>query len=100
MIDAGPSLRAAEGLTGSAFAAYLSHKDWSARPSRVEGISILSKAVQGVDQAVEFILPVVPGFTDERLRIADALRSVAALEGRSVDAVADDIRQRAKATAK
>src|SRR5215468_6637941 len=99
MIDAGPSLRAAEGLTGSAFAAYLSQKEWLARPSRVDGISILSKAMQGADQPVEFILPVVPGFTDERLRIADALRSVAAVEGRSVDAVADDVRRRAKATA-
>jgi hypothetical protein len=100
MIDAGPSLRAAEGLTGSAFAAYLLQKNWPARPSRVEGISIFSKLFEGAEQPVEFILPVVPGFTDERLRIADALRTVAAVEDRSVDAVADEIRQVANATAK
>jgi len=99
MIDAGPSLRAAKGLTGSAFAAYLLQKEWSARPSRVEGISILSKGVKGSDQAVEFILPIGLGFTDEHLRIADALRSVATVEGRSVEAVANDVRQHAKATA-
>jgi hypothetical protein len=82
------------------FAAYLLQKRWSGRPSRVDGISIFTKAVEGADEPVEFILPVVPGFTDERLRIADALRTVAAVEDRSVDAVADEIRQVANATAK
>ena len=96
MIDAEPSLRAAKGLTGSAFATYLLRKDWSARPSRVKGISILSKNVTGSDQSVEFILPIGAGFTDEQLRIADALRSVATVEGRSVEAVAEDVRQHAR----
>jgi len=93
MIDAEPSLRAARGLTGSALATYLLQRDWSARPSRVKGISILSKDVAGSDQTVEFILPIGAGFTDEQLRIADALRSVATVEGRSVEAVANDVRQ-------
>src|SRR5262245_2499594 len=96
MIDAEPSVRAAKGLTGSAFATYLLQTDWSARPSRVKGISILSKDVRGSDQVVEFILPIGAGFTDEQLRIADALRSVATVEGRSVEAVADDVRQHAR----
>src|SRR5262245_60017832 len=96
MIDAEPSLRAAKGLTGSEFVTYLLQKDWSARPSRVKGISILSKDVTGSDQTVEFILPIGASFTDEQLRIADALRSVAAVEGRSVEAVANDIRQHAR----
>jgi len=100
VIDAGPSLRAAEGLTGSAFATYLLQKLWSGRPSRVEGISIFAKAVEGADEPVEFILPVVPGFTDERLRIADALRTVATVEDRSVGAVADEVRQVANTPAK
>src|SRR5215467_12209803 len=93
MIDAEPSLRVAKGLTGSALATYLLQRDWSARPSRVKGISILSKDVIGSDQTVEFILPIGDGFTDEQLRIADALRSVATVEGRSVEAVANDVRQ-------
>jgi len=93
MIDAEPSLQAAKGLTGSALATYLLQRDWSARPSRVKGISILSKDVAGSDQTVEFILPIGAGFTDEQLRIADALRSVATVEGRSVEAVANDVRQ-------
>jgi hypothetical protein len=96
MINAEPSLRAAKGLTGSAFATYLLQRDWSARPWRVKGISILSKDVTGSDQTVEFILPIGTGFTDEQLRIADALRSVATVEGRSVEAVAEDVRQHAR----
>ncbi len=96
MIDAEPSVRAAKGLTGAAFATYLLQKDWSARPSRVKGISILSKDLTGLDHSVEFILPIGTGFTDEQLRIADALRSVATVEGRSVEAVAEDVRHHAR----
>jgi hypothetical protein len=33
------------------------------------------------------------GFSDERRRIAGALRSVAAVEGRTVEAVADDVQK-------
>ena len=88
------------GLTGSAFAAYLLQENWSMRPSRVKGISILSKDIAGSDQTMEFILPIGAGFTDEQLRIADALRSVAMVEGRSVEAVANDVRQRAGKHAK
>ena len=42
MVDAGPSLFAAEGLPASALATYLRSAGWSLRPSRVEGVSILS----------------------------------------------------------
>src|ERR1043166_2736746 len=73
--------------------AYLIAHGWTARPSRVDGISIVSKKIRGADRPAEFILPVKPGFDDEHRRIADALRTIAAVEGRSVARVADDIRQ-------
>src|SRR6266704_2094985 len=98
MIDAGPSLRAAEGISGLAFVAYLLGKGWSARPSRVDGISILSKSVRGSAEPAEFILPVVSGFSDQQRRVADGLRTVAGLEGRSVANIADEIRQSGGAT--
>jgi hypothetical protein len=93
MIDAGPSLQAAEGLSGSALAAYLIAIGWTARPSLVQGVSILSKVVEGADRPAEFILPMVPGFSDEQRRVADALRTVAAVEETSVAKVADAARQ-------
>jgi DNA-binding phage protein len=75
MIDAGPSYQAAEGLSAAELSTYLVACGWSARPSRVDGISIFSNDIRGASQAVEFILPVKPGFDDEQRRIADALRS-------------------------
>jgi hypothetical protein len=92
MIDAGPSLRAAEGLGATELLNYLVANGWSARPSRVDGISILSKRVPDADRAAEFILPVKPGFDEEHRRVADALRTVAKIERRSEEAVADDVR--------
>jgi hypothetical protein len=97
MIDAGPSHHAAAGLTGAALVSYLVGKGWSARPSRIDGISVFAKNIQGSEQPVEFILPVKPGFVDEQRRIADALRAVAEMEGRSESGIAEDVRQSAGA---
>src|ERR1043166_4598675 len=41
MIDAGPSLEAAKGLTGVALLGYLVGHGWTARPSRIDGIAII-----------------------------------------------------------
>jgi hypothetical protein len=92
MIDAEPSFVAAEGIRGSALLAYLVAKGWTARPSRVRGMSVVSKHVSDSAQIVEILLPVVPGFADEQRRVADALRSLGAAEGRSEFKVAQDIR--------
>ncbi len=43
MINASPSLELAEALGGCALATYLVKNGWSERPSKIEGISILSK---------------------------------------------------------
>jgi hypothetical protein len=91
MIDAGPSLRAAEGLSAAEVLTYLVSKGWTARPSRIDGISILSKAVKGADRAAEFILPINQEIDEEQRRIADALRTLAQLEGRSEASIADEI---------
>ena len=97
MIDAGPSLRAAEGLSAAEVLTYLVSRGWTARPSRVDGISILSKAVQGADRPAEFILPINPEFDEEQRRIADALRTLAQLEGRSEASIAGEIHDFANA---
>ncbi len=88
MIDAGPSLESAAGLSGTALLTYLLAQGWTARPSRVDGISIVSKEVPGASAAAEFILPVKPGFEDEHRRVADALRTIAAIEKCSEASVA------------
>jgi hypothetical protein len=93
MIDAGPSLKAADGLRGSAVSAYLSQTGWRTRPSRVDGISIFSRELPGLDEPVEFILPVTGDFDEEHRRIADALRTLEGVEKRSLFVIADDIRK-------
>ena len=93
MIDAGPSLKAAEGLRAIDLLAYLVGNGWSARPSRVDGVSILSKNVPGADRAAEFILPVKPGFDEEQRRVADALRTIEAVEERPMSAIVNEVRQ-------
>jgi hypothetical protein len=93
MVDAGPSLFAAEGLPASALATYLRSTGWSVRPSRVEGVSILSKSFPEASEPVEFILPVVSGFGDERRRVADALRVIQLLEERSFSEILRDVWQ-------
>lgn len=93
MIDAGPSLKAAEGLRATDLLAYLVGNGWSARPSRVDGVSILSKDIPGADRAAEFILPVKPGFDEEQRRIADALRTIEAVEERPMSTIVNDVRR-------
>jgi CRP/FNR family transcriptional regulator, cyclic AMP receptor protein len=91
MIDAEPSLQAAEAVTGPAMVAYLARRGWKERPSRISGILIISKDLEGSDEAVEFIVPVKHGVDDDRRRIADALRTLAVIENRSEAQVAEDI---------
>jgi len=92
MIDAGPSLEAAERVSAPGLIRYLGATGWTARPSRVPDISIFSKQVAGADLPIFFILPTASGFSDETRRIADALRAVASVEGRSLFQLVDDIR--------
>jgi hypothetical protein len=97
MIDAGPSLEAAKMLPAADLLHYLLGRGWTARPSRVEGISIISKDVPGADKPILFILPVQPGWEDEQRRVADALRTVSAIEGRPMTSIVDDVRRFAHA---
>jgi hypothetical protein len=95
MIDAGPSLRAAERLPAPALLSYLRSTGWTIRPSRVKGISILSKSFPEAGEPIEFILPDVPGFTDEQRRVADALRTLEAIEERPLQSIVTDVRRAA-----
>lgn len=91
MIDAGPSLEAAKGLPAADLLHYLLQSGWTARPSRVEGISIVSKDDAGFDKPILFILPVTPGWEDEQRRVADALRTVEAIEQRPMASIVNDV---------
>jgi hypothetical protein len=97
MIDAGPSLEAAKGVAATELLNYLLTKGWIARPSRIDGVSIVSKNVPGADGPAEFILPVEPGWEEEQRRVADALRTVSAIEGRPMTSIVDDARRLAHA---
>jgi hypothetical protein len=98
MIDATPSLEAAKGISGSDLLTYLKAEGWTARPSKVEGIMILSKEIPGSDQDAEFIVPAKAGFDDEVRRVADALRALSQIEGCSVARIAQQVLQLADRT--
>ncbi len=90
MIDAGPSLRAAVGVRLDALEAYLLSAGWEVLQSR--GLSLFTKPLAGGD-AVEVVLPATSVDGEETTRrTADALRTIASLEGRNVFDVADEIR--------
>jgi hypothetical protein len=91
MINASPSLELAEEVSGAALAIYLVQNGWSERPSKIAGISILSKQSGDLTESVELVLPVVPGFIDENRRVADALRTVEATDGRPMKSIVDDV---------
>ena len=59
----------------------------------MDGIAILSKMLPGAKEPVIFILPEVPGFGDEQRRVADALRTIEAVERRPMSTIVDDVRK-------
>jgi DNA-binding CsgD family transcriptional regulator len=93
MIDATASLQAAEQISAATLIDYLRATGWSSRPSRVDGIEIFSKHISGADNPVQFILPVEPALPEERLRVADALRTISQIERCSEAEVANEVRQ-------
>ena len=93
MIDASPSLEAAKGISGRDLVAYLVEEGWTSRPSKVDGIMVISKEVSDTHERAELIVPVKAGNSDERQRVADALRAVSQIEGCSEAQVADKIRR-------
>jgi hypothetical protein len=93
MINAEPTLSLAEGIGALALTSYLLRTGWSAAPSRVHGIAILSKQAANGVEPLTFILPTVGGFDDERRRVADALRTIEAVEDRPAAVIAEDIQR-------
>ena len=92
MIDAGPSLEAAKGLTGATLLGYLVAHGWTARPSRIDGITIISRELPGADKPLEFPLPVKAGWEEEQRRVADALRTLESVERRPMASIVSDVR--------
>jgi hypothetical protein len=93
MIDASASLEAAGRLKRSDLVTYLTRTGWTMHRSRVQGICIFSKPPDASSEPIEFILPVIDGFSDEIRRIADALRTIGALEGRAINTIVSEIKQ-------
>ena len=93
MIDATASLQAAQHISATALVKYLHEAGWSSRSSRVQGVDIFSKQTLGVADPVQFILPIDPRYPDQERRIADALRTIAQIEGRSLTEVTERIQQ-------
>jgi aryl-alcohol dehydrogenase-like predicted oxidoreductase len=95
MIDTSSSLEAAKGISGRDLLAYLDAEGWTAKPSKVDGMMILSKQLSESHERAEFIVPIKRGFRDEERRIADALRTIAQIQGRSAAQIARSVKQAA-----
>lgn len=98
MIDAGPSLQAAAGLPATAVARYLRSTGWKAERSRLAGVTIHVKALPDAAEPIRIVLPETANFDDERRRVADALRTLEALEERPIETIVDEVRQIATQT--
>jgi xanthine dehydrogenase YagT iron-sulfur-binding subunit len=91
MIDVGPSLHTATGIRASDVVKYLESTGWTVRASRVKGIAIFSRTLPGADEPVHILLPTLPGFEEEHRRVADALRTIEAVEERPILTIIDQI---------
>jgi hypothetical protein len=91
MIDATASLKLAEQVAVLELARYLVATGWSSRPSRIAGVEIFSKRVPKAGDPVQFILPVEASSAEQGRRVADALRTVAEVEGCSVAQIAEKV---------
>ena len=93
MIDAGPSLRAAARVKLDDLQSFLRVTGWQVLESR--DLSLFEKSAVGGDD-IEIVLPATPATADDTTRrVADALRTIGSLEGRSVFEVAEEIAARA-----
>ncbi len=90
MIDAIPSLCAAERLPARVLGTYLRSTGWMAQASRVAGFTIFSRTIPDADEPILFVLPEEGGFSEGQRRVADALRTIAAIEERSLDEIVRD----------
>jgi len=93
MIDAAPSLQAAAMLSAAALAGYLRSTGWEVLPSGIVGMTIHSKTLPEADEAIRIVLPNVHGLDDERRRVADALRTLEAVEERPIQSIVDEVRR-------
>ena len=91
MINAGPSLQAASIVSAATLTNYLRSTGWEVQPSRVAGMTIHFKILPEADEAIHIVLPDVHGLDDEHRRVADALRTLEAVEERPIQAIVDEV---------
>ena len=90
-IELCPSSQTARTVSTTELAKYLQSTGWAVRPSDVKGVSVFSKTVLGVDEPVHIWLPKLQGVGEDYRRIADALRTIAAVEERPILTIVDQI---------
>lgn len=101
MIDAGPSLDAAAGIAASSLVAYLSSTGWEQRSSGPNlGFIVFSKALSGAKQDVHVLLPRKAALNEERMRVAQVLRTLEVVEERPIEEITEDIRREDREGAK
>jgi cold shock protein len=91
VIDASPSLSAARLVDGSAIVNYLSQTGWTIRRSKIPSV-VIARQRQKAQAGIFFVLPLDDKIDDSLERRADALRTIAAVEGRPVDEVVQAIK--------
>lgn len=96
MIDAEPSLRAANEISVSTLAAYLQSAGWELSSLGGRSARILLKVLPNADAPIHIVLPLEAGIEDERRRVAEALRTLEVVEERPIFAIVDAIQKNAR----
>ncbi|BAM92000.1 LuxR family transcriptional regulator [Bradyrhizobium oligotrophicum S58] len=91
MIEVDQAASLASDLDARRVVQYLRRTGWSVDNSKIEGVVIASRQVSGAARSIRFPIPIDGGFGDQADRIADALRTLSAIERRPVSRIAVDI---------
>jgi hypothetical protein len=96
MIDEQPSLAAAEKVSLSDLTKYLLASGWKMSSSKMKDRSIFSIILSGSDHVVQVLLPTSKRSDDDRRRMADALRTLSALEECELSKIISEIKSKRK----
>lgn len=97
MIDVSVSRSAATQVSGASIVNYLEQSGWTVGPSRIADV-VISRFTTSTKSEIFFVVPVDDDIADSIERRADALRTIASVENRSIDRVVQAINSKLGST--
>jgi hypothetical protein len=84
-------------VSGTSIVNYLEQSGWTVSPSKIADV-VISRFTTSTKSAIVFVLPVDDDIADSVERRADALRTIASVENRSIDCVVQSINAQLRST--